>query len=1148
MRTRLAGWFGVIIAFAVWIISATDLLAAGKFEPESGCYLGVLLDDGGTESEILDLNEDAARGHAVYAKFVVFKRDPFPTNWINTIKAASPGCGAHIILEPFTDFEDFFAANWGPGQSTYEAARSFAVSCRDAQLPIFLRFAHEANGWWYPWSPSYSGSDLISNHTYIVAWTNFAHLVHTIASNVAMVWGPNQGNGPGELPHYGHIYPGDGAVDWVGLTVYNGDWYGNYNNVMDYEFRNAIERGYWQNDGNPSNDTAENFYWTYAAPNNPAGHRKPMMISETASQFVPQYRIETNITIASFETLNAPQFYPTKTIAAFQDLNSDGWAAKDPITVDGMESITPWHLGMYGKKLDVVPGLSTNCFKFYTTNGVTGWELGWIARGAPFTNWSSRNGCEYWVRRDTSTNVDPVLQFHYTSFSSNYYLPSKYSLDRTITSTNWMPVRIPYSEVFQMLYAGGTWVPFDWRSMSTRATDGILGVGQSIIVKTSTSATSTPGAVFVDRWSLVNLTNAPYVDQDWWPGGPDCTPWADATETNTTHAWALVADPFGGLTNSLRMTGTDAGNFYIGGNGCTLRPEFTNWSAASQISILMRRAVTNRVDPALNVVLVDFSNRQASFVQTVWSTNYSQYVLPRSAVTVTPGFDWARIKEVFLHMLTTVGGSNPAPMFIKNFQIGTTSVTTVEQDWWPAGTNCVPWGDVTWTRTTNRMELAYGLRMHGADANGDWYVGGNGCSMSVPEQNWTNQGCNALVLWARRGTASGVPDPELKITLDNDYTEMNGNEAWVKTRFANNDFRRIIISYDDFKTDASFHWGAVRMLKLELFTSIGGQAPAELFIDHLQRSRVVVSNGADNLKWKIDWMRQLYSLVSFSDANTNNPDYLNIATNFPNIHMINWFHVKKFEDGQTKDFRVVADGTNPLFKTYNGLVRSNYFLSTVNQPLAAHWTCDETAWTGAAGEVTDDSGNWNHGRAFNGATTTSDAKAGRAGWFDGTNDYAEIPNGATLQVRSNLTICFWLKGRNLGSARFNPVDKNYGGEFALTIETNRALSYYHGTARASGKYVSWTALPAGSVTNNAWMHIAITRDSGTRQLRSYVNGVLRRTTTYASGTNYVPTASTYPVRLARGYTGACLRGQLDEVQLYNRVLSQSEIMALVTNP
>jgi hypothetical protein len=142
-----------------------------KHEPISGVYLGVLLERGGTEQEMVAFNANAGKSHAVYAKFLIFKQDPFPWEWVNTVKSNYPGAGLHLVLEPMVDFEDFYAPDWGPGQETYDAALQFVTNCAHTEMPVFLRFAHEANGDWYPWHPQFSERygipDTVSNETYI---------------------------------------------------------------------------------------------------------------------------------------------------------------------------------------------------------------------------------------------------------------------------------------------------------------------------------------------------------------------------------------------------------------------------------------------------------------------------------------------------------------------------------------------------------------------------------------------------------------------------------------------------------------------------------------------------------------------------------------------------------------------------------------------------------------------------------------------------------------------------------------------------------------------------------------------------------------------------------------------------------------------
>jgi hypothetical protein len=125
--------------------------------------------------------------------------------------------------------------------------------------PIFIRFAQEMNGTWYPW-----GKHQNSPEEYVAAWRH----VHQIfdehgAGHVTWVWNPSEKNHPESL---GNWYPGDDVVDWVAVDGYNWDapqyWQQNGTTwrLLDQVFR-------------PSFDDIKAF----------APADKPRMIAETAS-------------------------------------------------------------------------------------------------------------------------------------------------------------------------------------------------------------------------------------------------------------------------------------------------------------------------------------------------------------------------------------------------------------------------------------------------------------------------------------------------------------------------------------------------------------------------------------------------------------------------------------------------------------------------------------------------------------------------------------------------------------------------------------------------------------------------------------------------------------------------------------------------
>jgi hypothetical protein len=184
----------------------------------------------------------------------------------------------------------------------------------------------------------------------------------------------------------------------------------------------------------------------------------------------------------------------------------------------------------------------------------------------------------------------------------------------------------------------------------------------------------------------------------------------------------------------------------------------------------------------------------------------------------------------------------------------------------------------------------------------------------------------------------------------------------------------------------------------------------------------------------------------------------------------------------------------------------------------------------------DWSGSKNNGRCSGSACpVTSSGRFGSALLFDGVNDVVNISDPSE-DLSGNLTIEFWIKPSNIGVTRINPLDKSYWGEFAFTIETNGRLSYYHGQNKSN--YTSFISLSAATIINNSWQHVVLTRDADAKVLRSYYNGVLKNTAAYAID----PSRTGNPILMGDGYASP-FKGSIDEVRIFDRVLSPQEIRA-----
>jgi len=111
--------------------------------------------------------------------------------------------------------------------------RAFADGIKTLRYQVGIRFAHEMNGFWYPWCEQSNGN---RPGDYVKA---YRHVYDIFAkegvTNVIWVWSPNVSY-PGSTP-LDELYPGDKYVDWVGLSGYYGTGgmatYRSFNSIFD---------------------------------------------------------------------------------------------------------------------------------------------------------------------------------------------------------------------------------------------------------------------------------------------------------------------------------------------------------------------------------------------------------------------------------------------------------------------------------------------------------------------------------------------------------------------------------------------------------------------------------------------------------------------------------------------------------------------------------------------------------------------------------------------------------------------------------------------------------------------------------------------------------------------------------------------------
>jgi len=196
------------------------------------------------------------------------------------------------------------------------------------------------------------------------------------------------------------------------------------------------------------------------------------------------------------------------------------------------------------------------------------------------------------------------------------------------------------------------------------------------------------------------------------------------------------------------------------------------------------------------------------------------------------------------------------------------------------------------------------------------------------------------------------------------------------------------------------------------------------------------------------------------------------------------------------------------------------------------------SWWRAEGDGTDLFGT-NHGTLQNGASFAP-GLVGQAVTFDGTNDYVSVADAPSLRPAS-LTIEGWF---NFAASPgiCNLVSKTVGSGFLDSFAIWYQNASLNGIVSTASMY-SITSYPWTPVLGR-WYHIAFTFDDDANALKLYLNGVL-----VTSGTTLLaPSYDNHPLMIGAEIENQSwaffFRGLIDEVALYDRALSPSEIPAI----
>ena len=217
----------------------------------------------------------------------------------------------------------------------------------------------------------------------------------------------------------------------------------------------------------------------------------------------------------------------------------------------------------------------------------------------------------------------------------------------------------------------------------------------------------------------------------------------------------------------------------------------------------------------------------------------------------------------------------------------------------------------------------------------------------------------------------------------------------------------------------------------------------------------------------------------------------------------------------------VSDGTNQTSSSAITITAGN-----ISSGPVAEYGFDE----GSGTTLTDASGNGNMGTIV-GATWTKSGKFGSALSFNGTNSIVTVNDSPSLDLNVGMTLEAWVYPTAMNPQQwmtviFKPLDAADDVDYVLQGVSKNVETPSTAVSSSPTNLFGSPVLPL-----NTWSHLAATYDGA--NLKLYVNGVQAAS---AAQTGAIG-ASSQPLSIGTNWVG-----MIDEMRIYNRALSASEIL------
>ncbi|MEW5800221.1 MAG: LamG domain-containing protein [Bacteroidota bacterium] len=203
-------------------------------------------------------------------------------------------------------------------------------------------------------------------------------------------------------------------------------------------------------------------------------------------------------------------------------------------------------------------------------------------------------------------------------------------------------------------------------------------------------------------------------------------------------------------------------------------------------------------------------------------------------------------------------------------------------------------------------------------------------------------------------------------------------------------------------------------------------------------------------------------------------------------------------------------------------------------------------WYPFNGNANDSTINGNHADSVKNVTLVSDrfGVSGKAYSFNGSNSYLNVPLSNSLKIHNDITVCVWIKS-NVKLINKAIVEKYYGtqSDHGWLIETNVQGNILFEGRDGRGGATTITSLVLFP-SDDKW-HLVVGQRMG-NIWRVFMDGKLESSMDIGGAAGSIESNGSLRIGASNnnGTISQYFNGSLDDIRIYNRALTENEILVL----